>query len=278
MLMNKKKVALSTDGKQKIKPKRDYVLHEPPLRYLLNTWNNFTFNMNDKKYDKFEEIISKKMNEAREKAKAAKKPDPFEEPKPEIFVRPKSKVEADRNYKLHESRFLNLQENYFTFHKFPKQDRPQSKEDRIRKKRLSGQIKNKKSDILNARKNKVEELRTILEELEEEDEENMTKADKEKKKLRIATLKARIEREKSKLKDGLLPQPSIRPKFSTPESILEWSNPPVYDQSAPPLRRIQDIQENYTPYMDPVRQKNVYRVLENVQSKQQEYMAWQSKM
>lgn len=267
----------SYNKKQKTLKQRDYVLHDPQLRHLLGTLENYGHQMDDERYERIENLVNDQKEKVRARAILKNHPDPFEEPN---FERPRPKtanVTPKREYVLHEPRFRDLQENFLKYY-----DRPttanQTKDEKKRRKRLSTAVKDKKEELLEMRMGNIDELKENLEELEEMDVEDMTGPELFEHKQRIASLKARIERELKNVRIDFLPKPVTRPKPYKPETILVWNNPPQYDKNAPHLRQVMEVNEIYGAHMDATRKAILDSTVAHILANKEEYAAWKRQM
>lgn len=253
---------------------RDYVLHDPKFIHLLGTLENYGRHMALERYNRVESQVNEQREKVRAKALSKNLPDPFEE-RSVTKERPKSAV--SRDYVLHEPNFRSLQETYIKYY-----DRPvtanQTKAEVRRKKRLSAVIRNKKEELLDLRKANIEELREQLEELEEMDVDEMTSQELMEHNQRVASLKARIQRDMKRVRSDFLPKPIPRVKPIKPEPVLEWNNPPQYDIAEPPLRIVMAVNEIYGEHMDAARKAILASTVEHIRTNKREYDAWKRQM
>lgn len=258
------------------KIERDYVLHDPHLRYLLETLENYGHQMDEERYDRIESQVSEQKEKVRTKAFNKNQPDPFKK-EPGVIVRPRSAVSPKRDYVLHEPRFRDLQENYMKYYKRPT-TADQTKADVRRKKRFAAVVKDKKKELLEMRMANIDELKEQLEELEEMDVEDMANQEIIEHRQRISSLKARIQREMKSVRADFLPQPVPCIKPYKPEPVLEWNNPPQYDKTAPHLRQVMEVNKIYGAHMDATRKAILDSTVEHILANDKEYAAWKRQM
>lgn len=249
------------------KLQRDYVLHNPGLRHLQGTLENHGHQLDEERYNRLETQVSEQLKRSKVPNKKT-----FE-----AQERPKSAVSAKRDYVLHEPRFRDLQQNYMSYYNRPT-TADETKAEKQRKKRLSATIKNKKKELLEMRKTNIGELKKQLEELEKTDVGDMTSHELIEHKQRITSVKARIEREMEGVRFDFLPQSAPRAIPQKSEPVLDWSNPPQYDRTAPQLRHVMEVNKIYGAHMDAARKAILDRTVEHILTNQKEYASWKRQM
>lgn len=253
------------------KVQRDYVLHDPPLRYLQGTLENYGHQWDDERYNRIEGQVSEQMKQTKLLKRNALKESKM------ASERPKSSISAKRDYILHAPRFRDLQENYMRYYNRPT-TADQTKSDVIRKKRLSAAIKRKKNELIEMRKTDIDELKSKLDELQEMNFNDMTNQELIEHRQQIASIRARIQREEKDVRYDFLPQSIPRTKLYKPDPVLDWNNPPQYDRNAPQLRHVMEVNEIYGAHMDAARKAILDRTMEHILSNQEEYAAWKRQM
>lgn len=272
MKLNQKTSKKQQKKEEKITKKRlvqrDYVLHDPQLRHLLGTLQNYGHQLEKERQKRLKNRITKQSNKKNDKI-------PKETEEKETKKRPKTAI--TRDYVLHEPRFRDLQDCYLRFLKRPTTT-DQTKDEKNRKERLSEAIKEKKEEILEARKEIIEDLEEQLTELEEEEDEEMTNQEKLEHKKRVQNLKNRIDREKKNIKADFLPRKVMRLKPDKLETVLEWNNPPQYDRTAPQSRILMQVNKHHGPYMDATRKAILDNHVQQVLASERAYVEWKRQM
>ncbi|XP_063709107.1 trichohyalin-like [Culicoides brevitarsis] len=242
--------------KIKSQKNRDYALHEPALRHLLGTLENYGQHLDKERQARLEALVNK------------------QNPVKKVEERPKSAFFArKREYPLHEPRFLDLQLNFLKYFQRPS-TAGQTKDEKRRRARLEKAIQRRKNKIIEKRQSVIEDLEEQLEEILEEEVDEMTNLEKMEHEKKIQNLKNRILREKENLGYGILPMKEKKIKPEKLEVVLEWNNPPKYDRAAPQSRHIMQVSKQHGPYFDGKRKAILDRHVEKSRANEQEYAAW----
>lgn len=178
-----------------------------------------------------------------------------------------------RDYVLYEPNFQHLQETYLQYFKHPIAGRQLSKEERLRRRKLEKKVKERKEELLEAQKEKIAEMEERLEDITPEDGEVLDALVK----LNKLNLEGRIADQKQLLNFDLSRRPAAHKKRWRPSSepVIEWSNPPKYELTAPRYIHLKDVQNQYSARFAPERQQYLAEQVARAEAGVKEYEKWQ---